>query len=490
VAWQLGNTPEASALSGPYGAIPTFGSTAKLSGMAAWLLTLRFDKKGKIYASGVPQFGVVAKWERAYDPRKDSTYPGGSGAHRWGDESTWEWSENPAVHAITYARGRYQNGKKTVGCGFPQDAIDLAAYVELANLCDANGWKVGGTIYEPGSRWDNLKRILETCAAEPVFVGARLSVKFSAPKVALDTITAADLADGEYQVPAMKSWRDRLNGIVPRYRSEDHKWEYVQSDLVSVATYVTEDGEEKDEEQQYDLIQWKDQAAQIAAYKLVNGREFGPIVLPCKPRMIEYVPGEALEVDVPELGLNGQLCTITGRSIDPGTGIVTLTLESETTAKHAFALGRTGTAPPTPSITTGEEMDAIVSQPTGPTLATLIGTSSQIDFYVTATNDTATIYAHTRRYADKDVPVNGGTVAGLSPSTKYRLFYIDEGREGGAVTYQATTEYFDAFPSPDNPGRHFAGFVTTTADSSDSPNTGGGALPPGGGGDTPTYIEP
>jgi hypothetical protein len=360
LAQQLGATPEAAALAGPHGAIPQWGASYKLSGHAAGLVTLNFDKKGKRYASGVPQFGAILKGALAYDPRLDSSYPGGSGSHDFDDESTWEYSEDPALHALAYARGRYHNGKKVIGCGFPANAIDIAAFVELANICDTNGWKVGGTLYEPGSRWDNLKRILEVAAAEPVFVGALLSVKFSAPKVALDTITADDLADGQYVVPAMKTWRDRKNGLVPKYRSEDHKWEMVQSDLVTVPEYVTEDGEEKEEEYPLELCQDKDQAAQVSAYALVNGREFGPIVLPCKPRLAEYVPGEALDIDIPELGLNEQLCVITGRSIDPATAIVTLTLESETTAKHAFALGQTGTAPPTPTITTGEDMDAII----------------------------------------------------------------------------------------------------------------------------------
>jgi hypothetical protein len=357
---QLGASPEGSALAGPFGSIPNWGAPYNLSGFAAALYSLKYDKDGKKFSSGVPQLGAVIKGVMVYDPRLDTTYPGGAGSHDFDDESTWEWSENPALHALAYARGRYQNGKKVIGCGFSEAGIDIAAFVELANICDANGWTLGGTIYEPGSKWDNLKRILATAAAEPVFVGARLSVRFNAPRIALDTITADDLADGEYIVPAMKTWRDRINGIIPRYRSETHKWEYVQSDLVTVAGYVTEDGEEKQEERQFDLVQDKDQAAQLAAYELVNGREFGPIVLQCKPRMIEYVPGEALEIDIPELGLNGQLCIITGRRLDPGTAMVELTLESETTTKHAYALGRTGTAPPTPTITSGADMDDVV----------------------------------------------------------------------------------------------------------------------------------
>ena len=39
--------------------------------------------------------------------------------------------------------------------------------------------------------------------------------------------------------------------------------------------------------------------------------------------------------------------------------VVTFTLMSESAGKHDFALGRTGTAPPTPALTTGEERDEV-----------------------------------------------------------------------------------------------------------------------------------
>jgi hypothetical protein len=359
-----GTRPD-TALTAPAGraAITGWTSAHKLSGMACWSATMEFDEEGQRWASGIPAFGMVGKWVKIYDPRKDSTYPGGSGSHRWTDESTWEWSENPGLHALTYARGRYMgSGVKVVGAGIPIDAIDIPAFVELANVCDANGWKCGGAIYEgPGfSRWDNLKRILQAGAAEPAWVGGQLTCRIASPKVALTTITIADLAEGDVEVQAMQPFKDRFNTIVPRYRSEAHRWDYVQADAVTNSTYVTEDGETKTDEVQFDLCQNVNQAAQLAAYTLVNRREFGPIKLRAKARMMGFRPGEAVTVNIPEAGLTNQLAVITARSVDPATGTVDLTLVSETTSKHAFALGKTGVAPPTPTITAPSVVDAAV----------------------------------------------------------------------------------------------------------------------------------
>lgn len=360
---QLGLTPQPAALAGPFGAIAGWGGAYKLSGHAAWLVTLRDNREGKIWSAGIPRFGAVIKGVRVYDQRQDSTYPGGSGACRALQEATYVGgaaAQNPACHAVTYALGRFQNGKKVAGIAMGPDAIDWPAWTDFANTCDANGWKVGGKIEEPGSRWDNLKRICEAGGARPGWVGGKLSVLFPRPRVAIDTITKGDLA-GDCSVQGMRSWRGRPNILVPKVRLETHKWEHVQIDEVRGDTYVGEDGEEKREELHLELVQDKDQGAELAAYALTNGRELGPIVLPCKLRLIEYKPGDALAVNIPEEGLANLLCVVVGRRIMPGgrgePPIVELTLESETSAKHDFALGRTGTAPPTPSLTAGEAMD-------------------------------------------------------------------------------------------------------------------------------------
>jgi hypothetical protein len=356
---QLGATPEADALTPPAeaGAMPAWDANSKLSGYAAFLWTLKFDTKGKKYSAGVPQPGVIARGVKVYDPRLDSTYPGGTGAHRSDDETTWEYSANPWLHALAWTIGRHHNGKRVAGAGVPIDAIDVAAFVEAANVADTNSWVAGGVVdTSPGQKWNNLKLMAQAGGGEPVRIGALVSCTVNAPKVSLDTITYSDIV-GEAVVPATQSRRDRINGIVPKYRSEDHGWEVVPADVVSVGTYVTEDGGERTREVDYPLVQDVDQAAQLAAYDIVNAREFGPISLPLKTRWIGYKPGDCVTINVPELNLVSQTAIVIGRALDPQSGVVTLTLKSETAAKHAFALGVTGTAPPTPDLSVPDLSD-------------------------------------------------------------------------------------------------------------------------------------
>jgi len=508
---RLGTRPDTALLNHPTRApLREWDSTYKLSGFAAYRLTMKFDKDAKRYGSGVPQWGCVFKGVKVYDPRLDSTYPGGSGPCRWNDESTFTYGsgttpggENPAIHALNYARGRFIEKTaagvalvppvKIVGCGFEFDQIEVAQFVELANTCDANGWVVGGLIYEaPGlSKWENLKRILAVAAAEPVWSGGKLGIKISAPRVSVVTIGLPDLAEGEQSVQAMKSWREKVNTVVPRVRLEDHRWEYTQLEEVTSTTYLTEDGEPKIAEVQFDLCQRRDQGAELAAYTLVNGREFGPVQLALKPSFMVFKVGEAATLNIPELGLVNQLCIITSRSVDPGNGTVVVTLESETTAKHSFALGQTGIAPPTPTIVPPQELDETTGtqQVSVTDVTTLIATSSTTNLLATiSTTGAVTVSAHQRLYTDKTVAVTGATVtapAGAVVGDTVVIFYDDADRAGGAVAYQAaripaSTGQIDAYyPSVTNPYRHF---VVALPVPSTGTATGGSGVGPGTGG--------
>lgn len=359
--WQLGATPEAAALPAASfrPTVPGWSTASKLSGYAAYSWTLKWDKKGKKFPSGVPQPSAILKGAKAWDPRKDSTYPGGSGSHRPNDPSTWEWTENPWLLAIQWGRGIFHNGKRVMGIGMALAAIDVPAYVEAANVADANGWKAGGVVYSTDGKWDVMKKLCAAGGGEPLQLGGLMSCLVNTPRVSLATIRTSDMI-GEASVTATPAGKDRINGVIPRYRSEAHDWSIVPAAPVQVADYVEADGRPRTREVTWELVQNVDQVAELATYEIVNAREFGPIVTPLKLKWIGYKPGDCLTIASPELGMDSQTVLVLRRQLDPATGAVTLTSRSETTAKHAFALGKTGTPPPTPSLQVVGEDDFAV----------------------------------------------------------------------------------------------------------------------------------
>jgi len=364
IDWQKGETPEPRALTNlrdEYNnEMVDWGPNHKLSGYAAACWSYRFDRDGEIFAGGTPPPGATGEWVKCYDPRLDNTYEGGAGPHRIDDESTWAYTANPALHALTYIYGRYSQNParpgKIFGIGMPVDAIKIDSFVHAANVNDENGWVLGGTIYEPGDKWNNLKLIMEAGGMIPVWDGALLGCSVHAPMVAVDIITEDDLAEGEWVVPAMQPWRNRQNIITPEFRSREHQWEHVPADALRFENYIVEDGEEKPGAYKFELTQDANIATQLAAYRVMDAREIGPIILPLKPRFLSYATGTCIHIRLPDLALD-HTCEVRGVDYDIESGVVKMSFITNDIAKHDFALGRTGTPPPTTRLIGGEEVD-------------------------------------------------------------------------------------------------------------------------------------
>lgn len=495
---QLGASPEADALAPQWSGCPNWGSDYKLSGLAAIGWSFKFDKDGKVFASGIPQFGVVGHWVKTYDARQDSTFPGGSGSHRIDNEATWAWSESPAQHAVAYAIGRIQNGKMIFGPGLEATGIDLGAAVAWDNVCDANSWTIGGTVLEPGDSWNNLKLICQAGGCEPrIGSDGILSFKYQAPRVSLGRIKAEHIKGDGAEVAGGRTYRERYNKIVPKFRSEANQWTYVQGTAQKVDAFITADGEEIETELQYDLVQKGNQAAELALYEIWQRREPGPFSIPLGPEFQIYEAGDTLTLDEDAgLWIEGEDIdlVVLNRVIDPLTGLVSFEFEGENPDKHVAVIGATAAAPPTAPVPTGEERDGAIGpnmDPVGYDLA-LIQTSyiSGVGGVTLTSADVGstasiTVASHSRAYPDKTVAVTGASAGtAFAFATQYFVYYDDAARAGGAVAFQTTTVAADAVASDANPTRHFVGEILTATNGGGSTGGGGGA-PPGWGGITP-----
>lgn len=109
-------------------------SASKLAGHAYVIFTVKYDED--LFGQSVPRALFDVRGLRLYDWRKDDTQPGGSGSHRWDDQSTWEFSENVALCSYNYMRGIWLNGVLVLGVGASAYDVNLAKYTAAANLCD------------------------------------------------------------------------------------------------------------------------------------------------------------------------------------------------------------------------------------------------------------------------------------------------------------------------------------------------------------------
>ena len=347
------------------GNFPEWTANHRLNGIAHSLWAMWSDTER--FPNGVPKPFWVVHGGPVYDPRKDSTFPGGNGPQRWNDRATWAHAgnENPYLHALTFLIGQWYNGVKVGGGGTPIEGIAVQAFVDGANVADANGWKLSLPWTTASRKWDVLATMLQAGGGRPLVRFAKISCVVSTPRVSIGEITQADLV-ADFSVQSTRNVRERKNTIIPRCRAPSLKWTDQPYGEVSVQDYIDADGERRAIEVNYEGVNGYDggrQVRQLAAYDLAEMREGIIATLPCRPLMLKYRAGDCLTVNAPETLMNGQKVVVIKRDFDPVGMIVTLTVQSETDAKHDWALGRTAAPPPEPTLT---GLDPNVLQPPAP----------------------------------------------------------------------------------------------------------------------------
>lgn len=356
---RLGTQPD-TALPVPIGLKtggPPFGWTAshRLSGKACTLLVMGENSKRSAYTQGEVKPLDVIEGLFCWDPRQDSTYPGGFGPCRLSDPSTWPWVENPILFGLKWALGLWEG---PIGKGAPQvdhqvggigaklAGIDVGAFVAAANVSDANGWTSAAYPTTADDKAQVLDAFLQAGGAIYAQRAGKIScIQRAAPRASVATITARDVA-GAIEIDTAASRIDRINTLRPRFWSEAHRWQMTAVEEVTAEAWRIEDGGVRPRGIDYPYVTDKDQVAQLAALQIANTREGIAGVIPLKPHLQRIRPGDAFTIDEPGFVLNGQKCLCLKTDYDPVTTIVRVTFVSETDAKYAFALGQTGTPPP------------------------------------------------------------------------------------------------------------------------------------------------
>ena len=126
-------------------------ATKKGQGVAYVVERFWFDRSNPAY-QGEPQTQYLVKGRSLYDPRKDGTISGQTGTHRDDDETTWEFSDNPALALLDYLTNT------EYGRGVSIDELDINSFISSANKCDTlvdiparltNTTGSGVNIYDP-----------------------------------------------------------------------------------------------------------------------------------------------------------------------------------------------------------------------------------------------------------------------------------------------------------------------------------------------------
>ncbi len=201
------------------------------AGVAYAVVWCELHKKGR-GLTAPPQLLFEVQGAPLYDWRKDSTV-GGSGSHRWNDQSTWEYSDNPFVQAYNLERGFFNGSQLMVGKGVRASRLPLSEWTQAANIADeiVDGYyryrshmiaKDG-----PGANHDsNLQPLLEAACASWV---ERVDGEFpiaGAPQAIVATITDDDIKVGApKRFTAKRKRTELINTVAASYVSPDDFYE-------------------------------------------------------------------------------------------------------------------------------------------------------------------------------------------------------------------------------------------------------------------------
>ena len=354
----LGAQP-ATAITSPSGlksgaTLPGWTSAHKLSGKASYMIVMGENSKGTAFPTGEIKPLVTVRGLKGWDPRLDSSYPGGSGSCRLNTPSTWVYLQNPILWALKWSLGLWEGptGKgapqvdyQVGGIGAKLSGIDVPAFVAAANVADANGWTVAAYPTTDDDKAQVLDAFLQAGGATYAQRAGKIScIQRAAPRTSIVTISGRDTA-GPLEIDTAASRIDRINTIRPRYWSEAHRWQLTALPEVTASAYQTQDGGKRTRGIDYPYVTDPVQAAQLAALQIANTREGIAGVIPLKPHLQRIRPGDAFTITEEDFVLNGVKCLCLNTDYDPATGIVRVSFVSETDAKYPFALGQSPDVP-------------------------------------------------------------------------------------------------------------------------------------------------
>ncbi|KAA9369569.1 phage tail protein [Ochrobactrum quorumnocens] len=179
--------------------------------------------------TSVPSLRFEVRGAPLYDPRKDSTV-GGFGSHRWNDQSTWEFSDNPALMMFNLERGIYIGTEKIVGRGTAASLLPLSEWFTAMNICDEI-MPDGGKRYRAAviassgdgvTHDSNMTPLREACAGSWVESVRGQYPIVGANQAVVATITDQDIAwEKPFQLSLHRTQTELVNTVAATYVSPD-----------------------------------------------------------------------------------------------------------------------------------------------------------------------------------------------------------------------------------------------------------------------------
>ncbi|HAD90957.1 MAG TPA: hypothetical protein DCG36_12415 [Alteromonas macleodii] len=298
------------------------GWTSEHVGINQTYVTLKIKVDDDAFPSGLNEIKFIVRGHKVYDPRKDTTQ-GGDGQHRFDDETTWEWSSNPAL--CTYDCLRRYGAKPVPLRRLPIDFIAVTANYcdEPAIYRDADGNEQTGTRFEVNGVLNNgmrqsdmLNQIMACMGGKPYRIGGVVYFKpamYAGPATIVVDVDNSSMTFPEYR--PHRPYKEKVNTVKTEYVSPALKWQMTNAPVVKSDEYRQDDGAYLESSLRLTLVTRDHQAQRIGKLVMERSRA-GFIVTHILPGVrLDIMPGSCIKfVDV-ETGVSKEF-TVEDRDFD------------------------------------------------------------------------------------------------------------------------------------------------------------------------------
>lgn len=344
-----------------------WGSTRLLTGCSYIHLRIKRTGNSKKAESPLPQglparVTVIGEGALLYDPRLDSTVPGGSGTHRADDQTTWgsytdpDDTDNPALQLLWWLLGWHINGKLSVGCGIPPERIDLASFITAANICDESitladsgtqaRYRTSGTASDSDNRTDIINNFLHSMNGTLRDNGGKLALTVMKNDLA-DPIVDFDDDDilDSFDWQQTRGLDENYNIVRGRYvdPSTNSLYQLVEYPSVSIAS---PDGIERSMTLDLGYVEDGKRAQRIAKQELQRNQYRGLFTANFTLKALGCSVGDVVSITFTPLGWSNKLFRIVSQEISLK-GVVPMSMIEENAAIYAWDADETAPVTPT-----------------------------------------------------------------------------------------------------------------------------------------------
>ena len=337
------------------GTQPSWPSTAIGTGVTYVRIRSVYDQEK---VPGMMAWKFVVDGIKLYDPRKDSTV-GGSGSHVWGNQATYEWTDNVAVIVYNIVRGIYVGSEFFYGIeGTTADQLPLDIWFAAMNECDVSvaidpilggsaepQFTAGGEIGIGTDPLDAITALLKACGGRFVEIGGVYKLYVGPPGVQVLTFD-----DGQIRANASDVFNmvlpleQRVNYITGTYTTPDG-WIDKVAPPRQDAAFIIEDGRRLPSDLSAAMVQSDTQMQRLQLQLLQRARRERKHVIPLPPIGMVLEPGDVFAWNSARNGYIDKLFEIDGIDYDANLNVTV----SATEVDHADYDWDAGLAFPTGS---------------------------------------------------------------------------------------------------------------------------------------------